>query len=387
MHNLFGLAYTEGLVARASKLTGLRKIGMSRPGTAGSQRFGWTWTADSTPKWSEDGIGGLREHIKAVLNLSNSGFSNVGYDIGGWSGVASTPLFLRWFQAGMFNPYASAHGEGDHTLYKTHKEQVDQFRQALERRYRLLPYLYSLHHEAHITGVPMIRSLALETNVEAGTENIGDQWFVGPWMLVAPIVSGATAQVSDTARDIYLPSGNWLEYGDSKTVHTGPKRLVKHPAGMGEVPVFIRAGAIIPMQPVVQYTDQPLPANYPLTLYIFPSSVETNHTLFEDDGVRGYENGNYALTRFSAQQTGGSVKIKIAAREVRGTFKPAARQYLVKVHAQSIVNGLSRNGSSLPQLSMSELAAGALGWSFDPEARSLSVRLQDDGSEQVLSSQ
>ncbi|WP_239828248.1 glycoside hydrolase family 31 protein, partial [Streptococcus pneumoniae] len=104
--------------------------------------------------------------------------------------------------AGMFNPYASAHGEGDHTLYKTHKEQVDQFRQALERRYRLLPYLYSLHHEAHITGVPMIRSLALETNVEAGTENIGDQWFVGPWMLVAPIVSGATAQVSDTARDI-----------------------------------------------------------------------------------------------------------------------------------------------------------------------------------------
>ncbi|MDP1357611.1 TIM-barrel domain-containing protein, partial [Klebsiella pneumoniae] len=77
-------------------------IGMSRPGTAGSQRFGWTWTADSTPKWSEDGIGGLREHIKAVLNLSNSGFSNVGYDIGGWSGVASTPLFLRWFQAGMF---------------------------------------------------------------------------------------------------------------------------------------------------------------------------------------------------------------------------------------------------------------------------------------------
>jgi alpha-glucosidase len=145
MHNMYGLVYTEGQIVRAARFSGGLKrpgrlTGMLRCGTAGSQRAGWTTTGDSLPTYSN-----FRAHLRGLLSLTMCGFSNVGYDIGGWDAKGPDDLYARWFLAGMFNPFAWAHGQGDHEPY-AHGAKVEKIcRAALERRYRLLPYLYDMN--------------------------------------------------------------------------------------------------------------------------------------------------------------------------------------------------------------------------------------------------
>ena len=201
LHNLYGLQYFMSMTQRAADYKDSRLIGMTRPGTAGSQRYGWTWTGDSDTSYN--GVNGFQAHLRGVLNLTMSGFSNVGFDIGGWDGVSDDALFARWFQAGMFNPYAAV---------------MDVCRDALELRYSLLPYTYSLMYQAHQTGVPIQRALAFETNCESGTEDLWDEFFYGPSLLAAPVVRDSTV------KNVYLPSGTWIDYWDGKAAYSGRRR-------------------------------------------------------------------------------------------------------------------------------------------------------------------
>ncbi|MGA2859595.1 MAG: TIM-barrel domain-containing protein [Candidatus Sulfotelmatobacter sp.] len=218
MHNAYALVYFTQMMTRAANYeSGAKKksrmIGYCRPGTAGSQRYGWTSTGDSLPTFA-----GLQTHTRGVLNLSMSGYSAIGYDIGGWMGVAADDVYARWFEAGMFNPFAWAHGEGDHTCYIRPREIVDICRASLENRYRLLPYIYSLNYESSQNGTPMLRTLPFETDNEANTEGVNDEWFLGPYILVAPILDASVS------RNIFLPSGQWFDYSDGKTKYARRRR-------------------------------------------------------------------------------------------------------------------------------------------------------------------
>ena len=161
--NLFGLVYPLAVVEGVLDRVGGRSTGMVRPGFAGSQRLGWTTTGDSVPTYAN-----FRAHTRAMLNLTLSGFSNVGQDIGGWDGKSSDPLYARWFAAATFYPFMWSHGKGDHEPY-SHGEAVEgAARSFLNLRYRLIPYLYSLHEQAHRTGMPVLRPVAI-----AGTAGCG----------------------------------------------------------------------------------------------------------------------------------------------------------------------------------------------------------------------
>ena len=149
-----------------------------------------------------------------------SGYSVIGYDIGGWMGVAADDVYVRWFEAGMFNPFAWAHGEGDHTCYIRSREIIGICRTALERRYQLLPYIYSLNFESSQNGTPMLRTLPFETNGEIGTENINDEWFLGPSILVAPVLD------AQSSRTVFLPAGEWVDYSDGKTIYEGERSFM-----------------------------------------------------------------------------------------------------------------------------------------------------------------
>jgi alpha-glucosidase (family GH31 glycosyl hydrolase) len=380
LRNVYGVAYGEGLVTRAARRVGSRLIGMTRAGGAGSQRFGWTWTADSTPAWSDPGgLGGLREHLRAVLGLAMSGFSTVGFDIGGWAGVAGDELYLRWFQAGMYLPYASAHGEGDHTVFGRPQAIIDLCRAALERRYRLLPYLYSLHIDAHRTGVPMIRSVAFETSGEPGSEAIDDQWFVGPWLMVAPVVEPASPDASATQRDVVLPTGEWLDLGDGITVHTGPTTLRGYPAPLDVVPTFARAGAIIPLGPPLRYALEPPPANHALTLLIVPSQAASTASLSEDDGEHGVEAGRASTRTIRVVRDAGATTITLDPRLDTGGFTPPARALELLVYRQVAAPAhVARDGADLPGRTAAELDAGAGGWAYDPALQQVRIRVAED---------
>jgi alpha-glucosidase len=366
MHNIYAIAYFTQMMTRAADYvagvkTKSRMIGYCRPGTAGSQRYGWTSTGDSQPTFS-----GLQTHTKGVLNLVMSGYSAVGYDIGGWAGVPADDVYARWFEAGMFNPFAWAHGEGDHTCYIRPREIIGICRAALERRYQLLPYLYSINFESSQNGTPMMRTLPFETNGEAGTENINDEWFLGPSILVAPVLD------AQSSRNVFLPSGQWFDYGDGKTVYEGGKRII-YEAELGKIPVFIKAGAIIPTGPVMQYSsEKPLD---PLILDVYPAKQNSSFVLFEDDGEYGYEQGRYSTTRYDCVEQDGKVIVAIGARNARGGYLPKKRKYVVKVHGRSAAKySVTLNHALLAQ-----------GWDYAPQEQALTVTINDDGRENMLS--
>lgn len=385
LRNVYGVAYGEALTARAARRIGSRLIGMARPGGAGTQRFGWTWTADSTPAWSDpSGLGGLREHLRAVLGLAMSGFSTVGFDIGGWAGVAGDELYLRWFQAGMYLPYASAHGEGDHTVFSRPQPIIDLCRAALVRRYRLLPYLYGLHIDANRTGVPVIRSVAFETSGEPGSEAIEDQWFVGPWLMVAPVIAPASSESPDasaTQRDVVLPAGEWLDLQDGVTVYTGPSTLRGYPAPLDVVPTFARAGAIIPLGPPLHYALEPPPASHALTFQIVPSQTPSSTSLTEDDGEHGVEAGRTSTRTIRVARDTGSTTITLDPRVDAGGFTPPARTLELLVYRQLAAPGrVARDGAELPARSAADLDAGAAGWAYDPAVQQVRIQVAEDAA-------
>lgn len=366
MHNIYAIAYFTQMMTRAANYvagvkTKSRMIGYCRPGTAGSQRYGWTSTGDSEPTFS-----GLQTHTKGVLNLVMSGYSAVGYDIGGWMGVPPDAVYARWFEAGMFNPFAWAHGEGDHTCYIRPQEIIRICRAALERRYQLLPYIYSINFESSQNGTPMLRTLPFETDGETGTENINDEWFLGPSILVAPILD------AQSSRNVFLPSGEWIDYADGKTVFEGGRKIV-YDAELGKIPVFIKAGAIIPSGPAMQYSaEKPLD---PLTLDVYPAKQNSSFVLFEDDGEYGYEQGKYSTTRYDCIDKNGKIIVTIDARSAHGGYLPGKRKYVVKVHGRSAAQYAVRlNHAILTQ-----------GWDYAPNEQVLTVTIIDDGRENMLS--
>lgn len=366
MHNIYAIAYFTQMMTRAANYvagvkTKSRMIGYCRPGTAGSQRYGWTSTGDSQPTFA-----GLQTHTKGALNLVMSGYSAVGYDIGGWMGVAGDDVYARWFEAGMFMPFAWAHGEGDHTCYIRPREIILICRDALERRYQLLPYIYSINFESSQNGTPMMRTLPFETDGEAGTENINDEWFLGASILVAPVLD------DQSSRNVFLPSGQWFDYADGKTVYEGGKKIV-YEAELGKVPVFIKAGAIIPTGPVMQYSsEKPLD---PLTLDVYPARQDSSFVLFEDDGEYGYEQGKYATTRFDCIDKDGKITVTISARNAHGGYLPERRKYVVNVHGRSAAQYTVRlNRAILTQA-----------WAYAPNEQVLTVTIDDNGRENMLS--
>lgn len=367
MHNLYSLVYAEQLIDRGAQFLHGRKVGFMRPGFAGSQRVGWTWTCDSLPTFED-----FQAHLRGAINLTHSGFATVGYDIGGWDSKGPDTVYARWFEAGMFNPFAWSHGQGDHEPY-AHGAVVENIcRAALERRYRLIPYLYTLNYQASQTGIPMMRSLVMETEGEAGTFSIGDEFFLGPWMLIAPIVT------EQDRRQVFLPSGEWIDYHDGQTKYVGPVTLT-YTAPPDRIPVFIKAGAIVPMGPVLQYTaEKPLA---PLTLDIYPKG-RSSFTLFEDDGLSlAYQQGNYTTTTFHAAEVGTTVTVTIEARNRHGgSFRPVARDYILQVHNRPNTGSVvTLNGVALPQGSLDRLNAGNHCWAKDTANGVLWVRFADSG--------
>jgi alpha-glucosidase len=367
MHNIYSLVYAEQLINRGAQFTHGRKVGFMRPGFAGSQRVGWTWTCDSLPTFED-----FQAHLRGAINLTLSGFATVGYDIGGWDSKGPDSVYARWFVAGMFNPFAWSHGQGDHEPYSHGAAVEDICRTALERRYRLIPYLYTLNYQASQTGIPMMRSLVMETEGEAGTHQIGDEFFLGPWMLIAPIVT------DQDRRQVFLPSGEWIDYQDGRTRYRGPITLT-YTAPLDKIPVFIKTGAIIPMGPVMQYTSEK-PVD-PLTLDIYPQG-STSFSLFEDDGYSlAYEQGDYTTTAYHVAETQTAVTITIDRRNNHGgKFRPPPRDYIFNVHNRpDNVAAVTLNGAALPRGSADQLKAGRQCWAQDTANGLIRVRCADSG--------
>jgi len=275
MRNLFAMieckATYEGLQRLRPKE---RPYIITRSGYAGIQRYATMWTGDSPSTWNA-----LALSIPMFQSLGLSGQPFVGSDCGGFLGRSDGELLTRWYQVGFLSPFFRNHHAidfYDQEPWRFGKRYEDIIRKYVQLRYRLMPYLYTVLSEAHQTGVPWFRPLILEYQHDYNVVNIDDEFLVGENLLVAPVVAAGV-----TARDVYLPKGEWYEFATGKK-HQGAQ-WISASAPLDTVPMFVKAGSVIPMGPDMDYIGQKAET---VTYEIYPDKDgHASGRLYEDDGV------------------------------------------------------------------------------------------------------
>jgi alpha-glucosidase (family GH31 glycosyl hydrolase) len=281
----------------------VRPWSLHRTGYAGSQRYGgWIWSGDTDGKWET-----LAAHVSIGLNHGLSLTPFWGSDTGGFypTRELTGELYTRWFQLSTFCASFRSHGRtwklrlpwgwntGEYGPIENNTN-VDRgelrnpdvepiCRKYLELRYRLLPYNYTLAREACDTGLPMMRALWLHYPDDVEAVKLGTQYLWGRDLLVAPVVEKGAK-----SRRLYLPAGAWYDWWTGEKLEG--KRWIERPVDLATLPLYARAGAIIPLDPVRQYTAQPV--TDPTTLRVFPGASSVAR-LYDDDGQSlGYRDGS-----------------------------------------------------------------------------------------------
>ena len=360
-HNVYGL-----LMARATREAlermrpNERAFVLTRAAYAGVQRYAAVWMGDNSSWWEH-----LWLAMPMCMSVGLAGQPFVGVDIGGFSDDCTPELYARWVQLGAFTPLCRTHtalGTRDQEPYAFGPEVERIARRYLELRYQLLPYTYTLFWEASQTGAPIMRPLVYTYPDDPTSYEISDQFLWGPAFLVAPIY-----QENVTHRAVYLPAGHWVDYWTGKTFE-GPSWIVAE-APLDILPLYVRAGSIIPTGPTMQYTDErPLD---PLTLEVYGGS-NGRFTLYEDDGLTmAYQEGDWAITEMVYEETPATswppavATLTISARQ--GRYKPTPRQLIIRLHGW-------------PQPPISVMLDGqSVEFFWDRSAGTISLSWADDG--------
>ncbi len=320
IHNVYGMENARATYEGLLKLEpGTRPFVLARASYAGGQRYMVTWTGDNSATWNH-----LRLTTPQLENLGLSGFALAGADVGGFAGSPPPDLLTKWMEIGAFQPIDRDHSA---KTVREHEPWVDGTaalavrRRFLEERYRLLPYLYTTAEEMSRTGLPIVRPLFLEfphatddghpLDLDAGGE-----FLFGSRVLVAP-----TPNPEDVADyEVHLPPGGWYSYW-SGAYYDAAKAEANDPVlvtpKIDELPVYVRAGTILPMAPVVESTeDKPVG---PLTLRVYApregSESVCEGSLYLDDGKSfAYREGKFLRMHFGCEAAAdGSLTLHAAA--------------------------------------------------------------------------
>jgi len=369
IHNVFGMemsrATQEGLL---SLRPDERPLVITRATYAGGERYAAVWTGDNSSTWDH-----LRISLPELMSMGLSGLTTAGADIGGFALSPSPELYTRWLEAGVFYPYCRTHttlgsSNQEPWSYGNRLESIN--RRSIELRYRLLPYLYNAFFAASETGIPVMRALLLDYPDDPKAVAQNEEFLFGDDLLVAPVVKDGEKQW-----DVYLPRGNWFDFW-SEREYRGPKDLTVD-APLDRIPVFVRAGAIVPTQQAVEYVDQ-APID-PLTFQIYPDGSSSSD-YYEDDGISfGYKRGLYLRQHLEVSGTTGGVTVKVSGRE--GRYVPAARSIVLEIHAQqSPAKSVEIDGRPLErQPSLQSLESTAQGWTDDAFKSIVWIKLPDRG--------
>ncbi|MBD2744035.1 glycoside hydrolase family 31 protein [Coleofasciculus sp. FACHB-1120] len=317
-HNLYGQSMAQSACEGLKRLRPTeRSFVLTRSGFAGIQRWSSVWMGDNQSLWEY-----LEMSLPMLCNMGLSGVAFVGSDIGGFAGNATAELFARWMQVGMLYPLMRGHSAMSTARHEpwVFGDRVEAIcREYINLRYQLLPYIYTLFWEAATTGAPILRPLLYHFSNDPKTYKLYDQVLLGSSLMAAPIYRPGVEY-----RALYLPEGTWYDWWTGER-YEGATHILAH-APLERMPLYVRAGAIIPMQPVMQYTDErPLDE---LTLRIWPGHGECR--LYEDDGhTFEYQTGAFATTTYRVYSQGQQTRVEIAARE--GNWTPPNRETIVQL--------------------------------------------------------
>ena len=237
-HNLYSLVYNSTVYdATASVLE--QPFVWARSGTAGSQRYPLHWGGDSQCTFDA-----LACTLRAALSIGMSGIPFFSHDIGGFIGLPTDELYVRWAQVGLFSSHSRCHGAGDDTYrepWRFSKEAFEIFKFYDKLRYSMMPYIYEEAEKCTKTGLPMVRALYLEYPEDINVRHIEDQYMFGDGMLIAPVLKPLS---KTNVRNIYLPEGVWFDYfTKEKIVSTG--MWIEREVDLKTLPIYIKEGTVI----------------------------------------------------------------------------------------------------------------------------------------------
>jgi alpha-D-xyloside xylohydrolase len=287
-----------------------RALILARDAYLGAQHNGATfWSSDIYPTWDT-----LRRQIPTGLNFVASGMPYWSTDIGGWQYPAYShkpyhpplidpsdardnvkqnddypELYVRWFEYGTFQPTMRTHGSRKHNEVWSYGKQAEPILEKyLRLRYELMPYIYSLGYATHESGAPFMRGLFMDFGSDPNVANIGDEYMFGPALLVAPVT-----EQGSTSREVYLPSGcDWYDFWSNQRMAGGQQITVVAP--IDTIPIFVRAGSILPLGAPIESTDQQQVID---SVRVYPGA-DGDFALYADDGkTYAYEHGDYHLTQ------------------------------------------------------------------------------------------
>ena len=292
-----------------------RALILARDSYLGAQHNGTIfWSSDISPTWDV-----LRRQVPTGINFVASGMPYWSTDIGGWQYLPGyhkperpvlidpsdardevghyddyPELYVRWFEYGAFQPNFRSHGSRPQNEVWSYGKQAEPIlAKYLRLRYQLMPYLYSLGHAANRTGAPFMRGLFMDFGADPRTANIGDEYMFGPALLVAPVTEQGM-----TSRDVYLPAGPegaektvWYNFWTDEKLHGGQTVTVSAP--IDTIPLFVRAGSILPLGTAVESTNDKQTI---ASLRIYPGA-DGDFDLYRDDGkTYAYESGSFELS-------------------------------------------------------------------------------------------
>jgi len=314
-HNIYGMQMVRATYEGMRKLMKNRRpFTITRAGYSGLQRFASVWTGDNVASWEHLRLGNIQ-----CQRLSMSGVPFCGTDIGGFSGEPDGELFTRWIQLGTFSPFMRAHSAGD-TKEREPWSFGEPFtainRKFIELRYRLLPYLYSTFWEHHRYGFPMLRPVVMQEQDVLSNQARQDEFTYGDKILICPVL-----EPGQTSRRVYLPKGTWYDFWLNEAVEGGKEVVVKTP--LETMPIFIKAGAVIPEYPVMQYVGEKEIEEVKLNVYYTDNAV--NSFLFEDYGETfAYEQDIYLEKKFVVT---GRENLLTIQQSMEGLYTPRYENY------------------------------------------------------------
>jgi len=319
-HNVYGMQMARATAEGVKKYRrGKRTLIITRSGYAGLQRYTSVWTGDNIATWEHLWLAGVQTQRLAV-----SGISFAGSDIGGFVEQPSAELMVRWIQLGIFHPFCRVHSSGDHgdqEPWSFGEECTQLFKQFVELRYRLLPYIYTAFYRYHKQGTPMITPIVFFDQSAPDVKDKDHEFLSGQHILVCPVVREKAVN-----RRLYLPESEWINYWTDERLEGRKEHEVKCP--LNQIPMFIKAGAIIPNYPIQQYVGEKDITEITLHIY-YKNGTEVSHLYEDDRETYAYESGAHRLSEFKL--TGADSRLNIE-QSIEGDFTPTFNKYLLEFH-------------------------------------------------------
>ncbi len=319
-HNIYGMQMVRATYEGVKKYVyPKRPFVITRAAYSGTQRYASTWTGDNIATWEHLWIANVQ-----MQRMSISGMSFVGSDIGGFAEQPNGELFARWIQLGVFHPFCRVHSSGDHgeqEPWSFDTEVTDIVRKFIELRYQLLPYLYTMFWKYSNENIPMLKPLVYFDQEDPQTHFRTDEFIFGEHILVCPV-----QEPNAQGRRMYIPRGKWYNYWNDEVMEGGKEKWVA--AGLAELPLFIKEGAVIPKYPVQQYVGELEVAQLLIDVY-FKIGSESSSVYEDDQDGYDYTKGRYSVRNFKF--TGKENEIVIQQFK-DGSFITSYENITVKFH-------------------------------------------------------